>query len=198
MDHLPSQPAPNHCEGHRHCTGTANPGPLNSSTDPSSGYRAQGGAGLMGKGLPWLGVEPAQSRGAAPAEGKAGDLPGTSAKLWYPSAVTPWGLTTGIVACPCFSQLKLTCRKVLYLKGKFSSWKNIPGHLCMARASHEVAAALYCRAGIWLCPAFPTPAPPCPFHLIDAVFVSESTKKPSSILWVEGEVTPRKSLKADP
>lgn len=55
----------------------------------SLGQRARGSAGLMEKGLPWLGVEPSQSRGAALAEGKAGGLSGTSAKRWYPSAVAP-------------------------------------------------------------------------------------------------------------
>lgn len=155
----------------------------------SLGQRARGSAGLMEKGLPWLGVEPSQSRGAALAEGKAGGLPGTSAKRWYPSAVAPWGLTTGTVACALLLAAEDYLQEGSYLKGKFSSWKNVPGHLCMARASHEMAAALYCRAGVWRCPAFPTPAPPCPVHLIDEVSWPDEHQNPSSILWVEGEVT---------
>lgn len=179
--------------------GTANTGPLNSSRDLSSllSSWAQGGAGLMGKGFLRLGVEPSQGRGAALAEGKAGDLPGTSAKLWYSSAVAPWGITTGTAACPLLLPAEAYSQKGSSLKGKFSSRKNVSGPLCMARASHEMAAALYCRAGIWLCPTLPTPAPPCPFHLIGDVSRSDEHQETLFHPRTEGEVTPRKALNED-
>lgn len=195
MDDLPSQ--------HQtivkatHCMDTANPEPLNSNRDLSLGHRAQKGAGLMGKGLPWLGVEPSQSREAALGKGKAGDLPGTSAKLWYPSAVSPWGITTGTAACALLLPAEVYSQEGSYRKGKFSSWKNVPGHLCMARASHEMAAALCCRAGTWLCPTFPTPAPPCPFHLINEVSRSDEHQETLFHPRAGAEVTSRKALKED-
>ena len=59
--------------------------------------------------------------------------------------MAPWGLTTGTAVDPLLPPAEAYLQERFYLNAKFSSWKNVSRNLCMARASHEMAAILCCQ-----------------------------------------------------
>lgn len=59
--------------------------------------------------------------------------------------MAPWCLTTGTPVYPLLPPAEAYFQERFCLNAKFFCWKNVSCNLCMARASHEMAATLYCQ-----------------------------------------------------
>lgn len=157
----------------------------------SLGHRTQGDAGWWKMGSHGLGWSHPNPEEQPQQKGKQRPTRST-AKLWYP-VTWPQGYNHSTATGPCSCQLKLTCRKDLFSKENFPAGKMSP----FAWPEPARRWQQPCTAGLGF-----GSVPHLPLRLLHAPVTLgvrspglKSTKKPSSILWVE--VTPGKALKAE-